>query len=1003
MAMENGAFNPSADLSAYMQIPSGAAPFDYNVIQNQQYQQRMQNGNDPRNGSPAFQNPMYQTQPIVPTKRARPREDSIGASPRQGPGMLPPSRSQTPQQGPYAGFQGAVNGTHTYQPPNPYHRFSNAGSNASLSPSMQHQQFNPQAPPPRVQTVSPSPFSPAAQSFGAQASPPPLSEHGSRVDTPQNGAANYMQGMPYGAAPNQSFTPPLNANNVSTQPAPNLQQQQQRMHEMRQRQYIQQMQANNAAMQNRYPGMGVNAGMNPSTPMAGMAAMGGRVQHPQQANVRSNTHEQFVRNIAPWMQQRGLPFDPHPTVVGRPVNLMQLFSVIMKMGGSKTVTVRSQWPTVAQGLQVPPAQLMVAAGDLQNYWQNNMIHYERYYVQNQQQRQRAGMQDQMRMQRPPQSGEISTAQDPFSPLKNVNAPLQDPTQPQASPAQAPSQNGYLTPSKPTDHQQSDPRAAQSNGFLTPHHGSMDARQSSLHGRPAPPMSDQSYASPSQPNRVQIQAIKVAKKTKPVHQAEDGYPRKYASRDDTYTPTRQFFQGEPSLERHGGLHIGAAKTLGDAVASSRPTMPLLQELGVIDIRALTLSLRSGITGEVRLALDTLRAVSREMDLDLSKCDDLVDALVECAEEQVDLLAENAAEVSDAILINSYEETLRGCRSENEMFQVPPEYGSLEYDLERAVDKLICITTTLRNLSSFEINCEQLASSGVISLLANVMRYLGTRNILLRNHNNTLDLAKDLVVYLSNVSQHIDLASKEEAFCVLHFLLAFAPSPAPTNSGEEEITFAPYDPSLHCYLPHAIDSLAKLLAKDEPNRGFFRSIFHADGSSSPAFELLTKAFGLAIAVLPKYEVDEQRRERLKHVVLARGPYMAQGLLAAEIIVGLIPVSEHSLPRAWLSSQDNFAASLNRMVLFFGTVPPLQHNPRQPPTARSHEETQVYDAIAYRGIAVLRKLAERIKDVETDAIGLPWGVLPSKESLLMHLMKPHIESGLLRQIHAYATLEI
>ncbi|KAL8973264.1 MAG: hypothetical protein Q9183_000064 [Haloplaca sp. 2 TL-2023] len=991
--MENGAFNPSADMSAYMQMPSGAAPFDYNAMQNQQYQQRIQNGNDPRNGSPAYQNPMYPTQPIIPTKRARPREDSIGASPRQGPGMLPPSRSHTPQQAPYPGFQGAVNGNQTFQAPNnPYHRFSNPGNNANLSPSMQHQQFNPQAPPTRVQTVSPSPFSPAAPNFGSQASPPPQSDHGSRVNTPQNGAGNYMQGMPYGAASNQPFTPPQNGNNVAAQAPLTLQQQQQ----IRQQRYMQQMQASNAAMQGRYPGMAANPGVNPSHPMANMSAMGGRIPHPQQAGMRPNQHEQLVRTIASMMQQRNLHFDPNPTVLGRPVNLLQLFGMVMKRGGSKAVTQRGQWPSVAQDFQVPPAQCMMAAADLQNYWQNNLVHYEIFYIQNQQ-RQRA---EQMRMQRPPHSGEMPTAQDPYSPLKRMDPQLHDSTQSQANLAQTPGPNGYSTPSKPNGRQQSELHAAQTNGFLTPHHAPMDVMHPSGQNRPPPPIAEQPYASPAQPNRVQIQATTIAKKTKQANQGGDGYPRKPLSREDKYTATRQFFAGEPSLDRHGGLHIGAVKSLGDAVAHARPSMPLLAEMGLIDIRALTLSLRCGIKGEVRLALDTLCVLSREMDLNLAKSDDLADALVECAEEQVELLAENAAEVSDAMLISSYEEMFRCCQTENETFQMPPEYGSLEYDLERAVDRLICITTIFRNLSLFELNCERLASTTVIALLGTVMRYLGTRNMLLRNYNNTLDLSKDLVVYLSNVSQHVDLANKEDAACVLHFLLAFAPSPAPTNSGRDEIYFAPYDPTIHYYLPHAVDSLAKLLAKDEPNRGFFRSIFHADGSSTPAFELLTKAFGLAISVLPPYEVDDQRRDRLKHILLARGPHVVQGLLAAEIIVGLIPASEHSLPLAWLSSQDNFAASLNKMVLMYGTVLPPRGNPRQP--TMSPDEKHIYDAIAYRGVAILRKLAERVKDAEGDAKELPWGILPSKETLLTNLMKPHVEMSLLRQIQTYATLD-
>ncbi|KAL8834181.1 MAG: hypothetical protein Q9170_003882 [Blastenia crenularia] len=1007
---ENIALDPSADPNAFMQMTSTTAPFDYNVMQNQQYQQRMQNGIDARNGSPAFQNPMYPTQPIVPTKRPRPREDSIGASPRQVSGMLPLSRSQTPQQGPYSGFQATINGNQHFQTPNPYHRFSNAGSNASLSPSLQSQQFNHQAAPTRVQTISPSPFSPAAQNFGSQASPPPLpqSEHGSRVNTPQNGGASYAHGMPYSGGPNQPFTPPVNPNGIPTQPPqapqhPQQQQQQQRMQEIRQRQYYQQMQANNAAMQNRYPGMGGNPSLNPAAQASGMAAMGGRMQQPQPSSVRPNPHEHFVRTIAPWMQMRGLPFNPHPTTAGRPVNLMQLFSVVMKFGGSKAVSARSQWPMVAQHLQVPPAQIMMAAEEIHSYWQNNMVNYENSYLQSQQQRQRV-MHEQARMQRPPPNGEIPAAHNPYSPLKQMNAHVQESHQPQSSAIHTPNQNGYLTPLKRSDHQQSNPGVTQLNGYLAASHGSIDPRHPSVHTRQGPQVTNQSsYLSPSQPGILQIQSTKVAKKTKSKEQGVNGYPRRPETQPEKYSPTKDSFPGEPSLERYGGLHIGVIEYLGDAVASFKPSMPVLHELGVIDIRALTLSLKSGIRGEVRLALDTLCVLSLQKDLDLSKCDNLVEALVECAEDQVELLAENTAEVSDAMLINSYEDNLRGARAENETFQPPSECGSLEYDLERAVDRLICITTILRNLSSSEMNCQQLAASAVVTLMANIMRYLGTRNMLLRTHKNNIDFTKDAVVYLSNVSQHVDLPGKEEALCVLHFLLSFAPSPSPTNAGDDEVTFPPYEPAMHSFLPYAIDSFAKLLAKDEPNRNFFRAIFYADGFSSPPFDLLTRAFGFAIAVLPKYEPDERQREHHKHVIQARGPYVAQGLLAAEIIVGLIPASEHALSRAWLASQDGFAANLIKMVLFFGAILPQPPNPQQPLSGRFQETEEIYAMIAYRGIAVLRKLAERAKDAETDATGLPWGVLPGKESLLSNLMKGHLETRLLRQIFSYATLEL
>ncbi|KAL9595452.1 MAG: hypothetical protein Q9219_006443 [cf. Caloplaca sp. 3 TL-2023] len=1017
---ENGAFNPSLDPNAFMQMNPTAASFDYNAVQNQQYQQHMRNGSDFRNGSPAFQSPMYQTQPVVPTKRPRPRDDNIGASPRQPSGMLPPSRSQTPQQGPYPGFQGAMNSTPTFQTPNPYHRFSNPGSNASLSPSMQNQQYNAQAAPVRVRTVSPSAYSPAVPNFASQASPPPpQSEQSSRVTTPQNGNTGYLQAMSYGGGPNHPYTPPVNPNGVLAQPSQALQQQQQqqqqRMQEMRQRQYLQHMQANNATMLNRHAAMGVTPPSNPASYMSGNTAMGGRMQHPHathgsmahpgpgmhhQPTVRPNPHEQFIRTIIPWMQMRGLPFNPHPTAAGRPVNLTQLFSVVIRFGGSRAVTARSQWPMVAQHLQVAPAQIMLAAEEIHSYWQNNMTHYENSYIQNQQQRQRA-MQEQARMQRSTPNGTMPAAPNP--PAKPIVARPQDPKQSHASSTKKPTKNRYLAPLFPGDVRLTPPNLAHVIRKLRPVYGSRKKRhpfKRRIKKRPLQPKRPRPGSLP--PGKAYIQAIKSAKKAKERGRFENDYPRRAQPRPKKHVPLKDVYKNEPTLERHGGLHVGAVKSFGDAIASSRPTMPLFNELGVVDIRALKLSIKSGIRGEVRLALDTLCILTHQIDLDLAQCEDLVDTLLECAEEQIEFLAENTAEVSDAMLINSYEDNLRGALAEHKTFQLPCEYGSIEYDIEHAVDRLVCITTVLRNLSASESNCQQLATSGVVTLMTNVMRYLGTRNMLLRTHKNTIDFTKDVVVFLSNVSQHIDLPGKEEALCILHFLLTFAPSPAPTNMEEEELFFAPYEPSLHCFLPYAVDSFAKLLAKDEPNRSFFRSIFYVDGSASSSCDLLTRAFGFAISLLPKFEPNRRRQEPFKQVIQARGPYVAQGLLAADILVGLIPTSERSLSRAWLASQDGFAANLINMVFFLGTISPPPPKSRHPPKPQSLEADEIYAMVAHRGISVLRKLGERAKASETDLSGLPRGVLPSKESLLGNLVKSHMETSLLRQVFSYADLE-
>jgi len=260
-------------------------------------------------------------------------------------------------------------------------------------------------------------------------------------------------------------------------------------------------------------------------------------------------------------------------------------------------------------------------------------------------------------------------------------------------------------------------------------------------------------------------------------------------------------------------------------------------------------------------------------------------------------------------------------------------------------------------------------------------------------------KDIVIYMSNLSQAIELPSKEEALCLLHFLLAFAPLPPPSVTGEAKVMFAPYQPSIHRYLPPAVDSLAKLLARDEPNRVLYRSIFVADGTSIPPFDLLTRTFALAISPLP----DNPRVGTLMATVDARKPYLIQGLLAAEILANIIPASETELAHLWLSSEDGFAAGLLRLVCLLSaerSVPPQ----RQPPGTRAHDhDVQSYQMITHRGISVLRRLAERAQNQDLPSKRMPSNIFPKMENLLGALLTAHIDSIVVRQLCAYAGFKL
>ncbi|KAI9757032.1 MAG: eukaryotic translation initiation factor 3 subunit E [Chaenotheca gracillima] len=1057
-----GPFNPSVDSPAMLD-PSMGFLQNPNALDIQQFQQppssqpsRLQNG-APRNASPGFQHPAYQVQPVIPSKRPRPHEDGVGASPRQ------PSRSQTPQQVPYPGFQGNQHGPPQYaQPPNYQHLQQGESNNASPSPVMPNQQYRNPSMPQRMQTASPNPFSPAAQNFGPQGTPP-QSDQNSRVNTPHtNQPPPYMnmQGMPYGTPGfNQHFTPPPNSTpNQTPHPPPgsvppqhmpagvNMSQQPPNAQRLYQMKLQQQYQANLMGQARAQ-----NGGMNMAGPPPGQPPppQMNNAMRPQQPVGRLGNPEQFLKGLAHFMHVQNQPLNANPAIGDRPIHLMQLYTTVLQMGGSKKVTQSNGWPVVAGRLQLPHPQYPTAPQELKEHFERNLALYEEAWIntqranqqgqgrpkpmmpmqsgpqqnpqQQQQQPQQQPQPQSQQQQQPPQHH--PQQQQPQQPRQQQGSPVKQ-AFPQPPPQSSPSagvmqQQGHppSTPMRQGQPQQNNVRQPTVNGFSTPQQHQArppnmypPQRQGSAQVMDAtPPPSQQPAFPPQSP----ASAMKPGQNVAPMspHAALAGYqpapapgPPKAAQLPENYDPAVR------TLDTYGGIDVNVLSQIGAELVHHKPVAPLVVELGVIDIHALSMSLQSGIHAEVRLALDTLATLSfeRGLNISLQHCDDLVEILIDCAETQVDLLVENAAEVSDSMLLSSYEDVMRGCRLEVESLQDVPEFGSPDYELDRAVERLNCITTILRNLSFFENNHELLADTNVVRFLSTVIRYLGTRNMLLRTNQNTMDFMKDVITYLSNLAQTLEIPGKEEALSLLHFLLSFAPCPPPTNPATDKVMFSPYRPSIHRYLPSAVDSLAKLLARDEPNRSYYKSIFAADVASSPPFDLLTRTFALAISPMP-----ENVNRNLTPLVEARKPYLVQGMLAAEILANLCPGPEHNVARSWLSSEDGFAMSLLRLVCLLSTErssAPSRH-PQHPPGSRLHHEQDMQSnfPITHRGIAVLRRLAEKSqsvddKDSRTSASSepLPAHILPKKESLLGALLHPGIDSGMMRQLVLYAGLE-
>ncbi|KAJ6180722.1 hypothetical protein N7519_011183 [Penicillium mononematosum] len=934
---DNGAFHPPTIDPSTAFLHGSPAPQDPSQFQ------RMFNNGVPRNASPGFHNPNQ----VIPSKRARP-EDGMPMSPRPAPGGVTGSRSQTP--------------------PPAISRLSRTGQWHSAIPATPNSV--PASPARSVSESSPSPFSPAGPHPGPHMSP--SQSDGSRVNTPQN--ANFMQAQQFGGMTSGAPQPSMQA--------PQFSGMQQGYHQAlaNQQQRLAAMQQTRMNPNPAMPGRPVPGGMNP---MGNPQPMGGMRQMPpnMQSNMpKPNNPEAFLRSLHKFMTSQNLPLDQNPIVCGRPIHLVQLYATVMKMGGSKKVTATNMWPAVAHQLQFPQMQYPMAAQEIQAQHSRNLAPYEQAFISSQQKQMADQMQQQQHQQQ--QQGGIPRPPGQFqSPSVKPNPGFE---QAQGM-AQSPQNNMPVHNNAPGNPV---------NGFATPTHARSQSRPAQAGHRPSISRASQPPVPPTEPATGQFAAPspQSAKGVTPVPGPQQPVQQEQKQEQLVKRPIEETFKPMvlAGSRFHGPIAVDEMYQIGDDISRLKPDVPGFAELGVVDIHALTMALKSGIYAEIRVALDTLTTLSGEpsVQISLENCDDLVESLIDCAEDQADLLAQHTVEESDTMVLRSYDEVTRDCQSENTSLADVPEFGSIEYELDRAVDRLICITTILRNFSFSETNFLPLGIPPVAQLFSAVFRYMGTRKMFLRTSHNTLDFMKDAVILLSNLAHVVQIPGKDEALNLLIFLLAFSPEPEPT-SPSGKVMFTAFNSSVDRYTPAAVDGLAKMLARDDPNRTYFKAIFSGDGSAPPQPELLTRAFGLAISCVPD--------KKPMAVVDARKVFLMQGLLSADV---LTTFADGPLAKAWLESVDGFAVHLLRLSCALCTERIPQINMRQ----RSQAEADAYafSSIVNRGLGILRRLAEKSKQVDnTSPLNIPSGILPRKESLLGALLLPNIDGGVVRQLLTYARL--
>lgn len=757
-------------------------------------------------------------------------------------------------------------------------------------------------------------------------------------------------------------------------------------------------------------------------------------------DAQQHQRQQFLASLQAFLQKNSQTLPPDPKICGRPVDYFKIFLALAKLGVIVAGPQRGNWTLLAASLNFPADMYPTAAEEvklmveqyIQSYamtWFASMAKRKQMMAQQQQQQQSQHGQTpghfQHSPQGSPQSGPSRNA--PSMPYNQLNTPQLGAETTPVMGGPGPEMNNFGT-SIPTPNLM----ASISSPALNPHFQQLNQQstQPSLSQSldvanqlgmvdKAPPVQRRTsanqarHATPVRTPQVKNAPSMTSSQATPERQDKAQVTSMPQTADDKLTVVKiatstqdpsdpkPFFS--QTLKTYGGIDLRRMSEMGLQLARIKAAMPIHDHRGCIDLHTLIKSVQSGLHNLVECALDQLTSLSRErLQLTLDDCEDLMDALLDCGEEQLAILTESAEESHERACLDSYNHVQRKCRLELETLGEIPLFASIDYERHHAADRILGIMTILCNLSFFESNQDVLAGANVVTFVGDLIRSLTNSRPFMQSSRNMLELMKDIVTFLSNTAEKIIFSQKEDAMSFLHFLVAFTPECIPRESDDGTFRVAQYVPTLHHYLPCAVDSLAKLLARDDTNRAYYRSIFFSSAASTPPYELFSKAFALAVAAVPNRGNDDLSNAAIFAVSEARKPFFSQGMLAADILASMVPNAECGLARSWLECEDGWAPNLLHVVVTLASQdnPPLQrglpngHNPME-----SGEGS--FEMITHHGLSTLRKLSQKTEAHDGELPFQLATLAPLDTILLGALMNMHFDKQALEQVVAITRL--
>ncbi|KAF0400453.1 SWI/SNF chromatin-remodeling complex subunit SWI1 [Gigaspora margarita] len=238
-----------------------------------------------------------------------------------------------------------------------------------------------------------------------------------------------------------------------------------------------------------------------------------------------------------------------------------------------------------------------------------------------------------------------------------------------------------------------------------------------------------------------------------------------------------------VDSYGGLDLRVFEKF-----SLPLNIPGIQDLGTVDVHALTMSLKCGMKLEVTSALNTLTTLScyKNLIIDLKQCGDLVDILLDMILEYIDSVSPSCnEETTEESLISprkfiTYQKLYQLSRQEcDEFADVAMDNSNIVNEWLSLHEQCWCITNLIRNFSFMFENQECLATHPKLLTVLMCVLYIGEDDDFLLDVNekvkadrdikdnrtritrkkayDILELRKSVIIILSNIAAYLTLPS------------------------------------------------------------------------------------------------------------------------------------------------------------------------------------------------------------------------------------------------------